>query len=188
MKILKASAAALMVMIMATFGVMAANNGSISDSADFVIGNAYNIEVYNETTLEFPGDSEVGNVDSTGQFETTDLEIYLQHNYDVQVIAEGSAFDLDLSNSDYSNDYAIAAEWFFEWAEEIYPQGIGAWGQEVSQSVSDYDTTISETFDAEMDSSEGDVYGRISVKATRSALDDPQGTYEANLDDPSDLS
>lgn len=35
MKILKASAAALMIMIMATVGVMAANNGSVSDSADF---------------------------------------------------------------------------------------------------------------------------------------------------------
>ncbi len=48
-------------------------------------------------------------MDSTGEFETTELEIYLEHNYDVQVTAAGSAFDLDLSSSNYSSNYAIPA-------------------------------------------------------------------------------
>lgn len=121
-------------------------------------------------------------MDSTGGFETTQLEVYLEHNYDVQVTAAGSAFDLDSSSSDYSSDYAVAAEWFFEWAEVDYPTNPSGWSQEVSQAVSSYDTTVEETFDAKIDSTEGDAYGRISVEADRNGLDDPQGTYTASLD------
>ncbi len=183
MKFLKYSAVTMMVMIIATFGVMAANNGSVSDSADFTIGNAYNISVYNSTSLEFTGDdAAVGNVDSTGSFETTKLEIYLEHNYDVNVTGSVSAFVLDNSTSDYSADYAIPAEWLFEWADVSYPEGEGDWSPQEPLAISVTDSTLEDSIAARMDDTEGDAYGRISVKATRGGLDDPQGEYTASLD------
>ncbi|MBS3813718.1 hypothetical protein KGY64_07830 [Candidatus Bipolaricaulota bacterium] len=163
-----------------SIGVVAGD--SINESAQFIISNAYDMSVYNETALEFPADSEVSNVDSTGQYETTRLEVHLKHNYDVEITATGSSFDLDNNTSDYSSDYAIPAQWFFEWAEVNSPSESNSWLDKTSHSVSSPASTVEVTHDAEVDSSEGDVFGRISVKANRSGLDDPQGTYRATLD------
>jgi len=179
MKFVKYLALTLMVTLMATSGAYAAD--SVNESAQFTIGNAYEIDVYNSTVLEFPGDSEVGNVDSTGQFETTTLEVYLQHNYNVQVTGSATGFQLDNETSDYSSAYVIPAEWHFAWAEGTYPEGEGNWNTENPLTIGTTGT-VEASLDAELDSTEGDAFGSISVKADRSGLDDPQGTYEATLD------
>ncbi len=167
-----------------TFGAMADGTPDISKSADFTISNAYDIEV-SDGALTFQsneGGTEVGNVSTTESFHTSDLEVHLQHNYDVEVAASVSAFSLDYSNSDYSSAYYIPATWHFQTAVVSHPaesNGSG-WSSEITESISNSGSN-NVTWNVNVDATEGDAWGKISVTAHRDGLNDPQGTYTADL-------
>ncbi len=167
----------------------AANNGSVSSSADFSIGSAYELSVYNNTTLEFPAESDVDETTASStwfKYETTALEIYLEHNYAVKLTTTGTAFILDNATSDYSGTYALPAEWVFQWSRGVYPAPSNdkEWsGYHIRQALT-ADETASASVDAYPDQygTDGDLWARIFVRTKRNGLDDPRGTYTANLE------
>lgn len=174
MKTLKTISISMMVLLLATFGLMAAD---IDKTANFTIGDSYNIQVLNSTSLAFPADSSVGGVDESGLFTSNTLEIKLDHNYDVSVANAGSAFDLDTDSSDYGSAYAVPATWIVD--KKVADGDFSELG---SETVSGSGSTKEISYDANVDTTGGDAWFNIKVKADRSGLDDPQGDYTANMD------
>ena len=166
----------MMVLLVASFGLMAAD---MEKSAQFSIGKSYNLSVYDDTSLEFADGSEVGTVGSTGTYTTSALEVKLDHNYDVQFTSTGTAFDLDTSSSDYSSSYAIPATWSLLTKKVDY--GNNSYSEAHSNTAT-LDTDFSKTVDTKVGDTEGEFWAKIDVTADRNGLDDPQGTYTANLD------
>lgn len=175
MKTLKTVSVSMMVLLVATFGLMAAD--SVDESAQFTIGDSYNIRVINSTSLGFGESSSVGNVSEDGSFTSSELEVKLDHNYDVSITGTGSAFDLDTSTSDYSDPYAVEATWDVE-----YKVADGSYSSLGNKVVSSPGTSKEVSYNANVDTTEGDVWTKISVTADRNGLDDPSGTYKAEMD------
>ncbi len=182
MKTLKTISVSMMVLLVATFGLMAAD--SVNETADFTIGNSYDIRVISGS-LGFGEDSSVGGVGESGSFTSNDLEVKLDHNYDVSITGTGSAFDLDTDTSDYSDPYAVKATWDVKYkvADD------GSYSSLGSKEVSSPDTSKEVSYDANVDTTEGNVWTKIDVTADRNGLEDPSGTYTAEMDiQVSDLS
>lgn len=179
----------LAVVCMLSVASVAANNGSVSSSADFSLGSAYELSVYNNTSLEFPAESNVGDTTATStwfKFETTALEVYLKHNYAVKLTGTGTAFVLDNATSDYTDTYVLPAEWVFQWSRGVYPTATNdeEWsGYYLRQALTDNETA-SASVDANPGpyGTDGDLWARIFVRTQRNGLDDPKGTYAASLE------
>jgi len=176
MKALKTTSITLMVLLVATFGLMAAD---MEKSAQFSIGDSYNLRVVESSTMEFSDDSPVAGVDSTGSYESTELEIKLDHNYDVEVSGTLSAFDLDTSTSDYDSSYAVPATWNIAWKQV---SASNSYSSEDPITVSSAGSTASDSLNASINDTKGNAWGKISVTADRNGLDDPEGTYKADLE------
>lgn len=172
---------ALISLVVATVTFASMGAESLNDAAGFTVGNSYNLSIFNDTALEFPPGSGVADVSSTGNFSTTYLEVYLEHNYNVDLSTSGSAFVLDTGTSDYSSPYAISAEWSLQWAFTEYPGDGSSWSGLQTRTASGPDDAFSESFATNVDETDGDVFGRIKVNAERNGLDDPQGTYGATV-------
>ena len=176
MKTLKTTSIAMMVLLVASFGLMAAD---MEKSAQFSIGESYTLSVYNETSLEFPSESNVGSVDAADTYTTSALEVKLDHNYDVQLTSTGTSFNLDTSTSDYGEEYAIPATWSLLTKKVNYSDNSYS---EAHSNTATLDSDFSKTVDAGVGDTEGEFWAKIDVSADRNGLDDPQGTYTAELD------
>ena len=176
MKTLKTTSIALMVLLVASFGLMAAD---MEKSAQFSIGNSYTLSVINSSSLEFSDGSAVTGVQATETYESSELEIKLDHNYNVEVSGSLSAFDLDTSTSDYDSSYAIPATWNIAWKQV---SASNSYSSEDPIPVTSAGSTVSNSLNASINDTEGNAWGKISVTADRNGLDDPEGTYKANLE------
>jgi len=140
----------------------------ISESTDFTVAGSYSLEI-DSGDLTFPQDSGVTEPDTNGLVYSNQCIIFINHNYDITVNFSGDPLDTTVDGTTIT----LPTDYLYDIS---YGDGSG-WN--VSGSVN-AGVTHSESLNVTTDDTTS--YLRVQVSVLRDGLNDPSGTYSANLD------
>ncbi len=148
----------------------AENLDAVHEETGFTLQNSYALTLVNGSSMSFS--FEVSKAGASGRFQSSPLRFRLEHNYDVKLQLAGTSFRMK------EGDYNIPASWTFKWVRAASSPVSWPDGTTVTATGSD---EAQRGIPAEVVPNK-DLWLEVSVGVDRSGLDDPAGSYRANVD------